>query len=342
MSTLSARRIAVLRAGALGDFIVTLPALAWLRWRFRQAHLTVYGNRAALEVIAGRGIVDQGLSFDLAVPLELFAPEQLAGPWVAEWQAYDLCIVWLRDHATVVENLRRLTKAVVLAASPLPEPGRDVHVTDHCLSTLAPLGLHLSQLAESERHPAIRLREEELALARTWLNRQPALAGGPRLRIAVHAGSGGTWKCWPAACYAELCRQLWKEFGAAILLVEGPADAQQVGAVWHDLQMRDQDGPVVRVAGLPLVQLAGVLACCDAYIGNDSGITHLAAALGIPTVAIFGPTDPRVWAPRGACVSVLWKGHDITEIAVRDVLEIVAQQTRGGPAIRINDTSKNI
>ncbi|MER3484979.1 MAG: hypothetical protein C4345_02355, partial [Chloroflexota bacterium] len=124
------QRIAVLRAGALGDFIVTLPALAWLRRRFPQAHLTVYGHRAALEVVAGRGIVDRGYSFDLAVPPELFLPAAaVAGLWVAEWQAYDLCIVWLRDHATVAENLRRLAKAAVLAAVPLPEPERGIHVT---------------------------------------------------------------------------------------------------------------------------------------------------------------------------------------------------------------------
>lgn len=333
MSTSGPRRIAVLRAGALGDFIVTLPALAWLRRRFPQAHLTVYGNRAALEIVAGRGIVDQGLSFDLAVPLELFMPPgQLAGPWVAEWQAYDLCIVWLRDHATVAGNLRCLTKATVLAAAPLPEPERGIHVIDHCLSTLAPLGLHLSQLAERERRPAIHLHEGELAHGRAWICRQPALAGKGRRCIAVHAGSGGAWKCWPAARYAALCWHLWKEFGAATLLVEGPADVQQVGEVWRDLLARGQGVPVARVTGFSLVQLASVLSCCDAYVGNDSGVTHLAAALGIPVVAIFGPTDPRMWAPRGACVTVLWKGHDIGEIAVEDVLEAVARWTRRGQA----------
>lgn len=333
MSTSGPRRIAVLRAGALGDFIVTLPALAWLRRRFPQAHLTVYGNRAALEIVAGRGIVDRGLSFDLAVPPELFVPlGPRAGPWVAEWQAYDLCIVWLRDHATVAENLLGLTKAAVLAAAPLPEPERGIHVTDHCLSTLAPLGLRLSQLTERERRPAIHLAEEELLSGRAWLCRQPALVGEGRRCIAVHAGSGGAWKCWPAARYAALCRQLWKEFGAATLLVEGPADVQQVEEVWRDLLAHGQGVPVVRATGLSLVQLAGVLSCCDAYVGNDSGVTHLAAALGVPVVAIFGPTDPRMWAPRGACVSVLWTGHDIAGVTVEDVLEAVARWIKRGQA----------
>lgn len=325
--TISRRqRIAVLRAGALGDFIVTLPALAWLRRRFPQAHLTVYGHRAALEVVAGRGIVDRGYSFDLAVPPELFLPAAaVAGLWVAEWQAYDLCIVWLRDHATVAENLRRLAKAAVLAAVPLPEPERGIHVTDHCLSTLAPLGLHLSRLAESERRPAIHLSEEERALGRAWLRAQPALAGEVRRWMVVHAGSGGAWKCWPAARYAELCLELWRKFGAAVLLVEGPADARQVGAVWRELQMRGQPGPVVHSTGLALRQLAAVLSCCDVYVGNDSGVTHLAAALDVPVVALFGPTDPRMWAPRGSYVSVLWKGHEITAITVGEVLEAVSR-----------------
>ncbi|MER3484978.1 MAG: hypothetical protein C4345_02350, partial [Chloroflexota bacterium] len=64
--------------------------------------------------------------------------------------------------------------------------------------------------------------EEERALGRAWLRAQPALAGEVRRWMVVHAGSGGAWKCWPAARYAELCLELWRKFGAAVLLVEGP------------------------------------------------------------------------------------------------------------------------
>ncbi|MER3484977.1 MAG: hypothetical protein C4345_02345, partial [Chloroflexota bacterium] len=83
--------------------------------------------------------------------------------------------------------------------------------------------------------------------------------------------------------------------------------------------------PVVHSTGLALRQLAAVLSCCDVYVGNDSGVTHLAAALDVPVVALFGPTDPRMWAPRGSYVSVLWKGHEITAITVGEVLEAVSR-----------------
>jgi ADP-heptose:LPS heptosyltransferase len=330
MTVAPPRRIAVLRAGALGDFLVTLPALAWLRRRFPQAQITVYGNRAALELVAGRGVVDAGYSFDLAVPPEFFMPLQVpTGPWVAEWRDYELCIVWLRDYATVADNLRRLTGGTVLAASPLPESGPRIHVTDHCLATLAPLGLQLDRLARSERQPEIRLLETEIEAARTWLHRHwGAVLRDADMLIAVHAGSGGRWKCWPAERYAELCRRLRQEHGAALLLVEGPADAQPVGEVLAHLRAQSPLLPVIHVAGLTLQQLAGVLACCDAYVGNDSGVTHLSAALGIPVVAIFGPTDPAIWAPRGVRVSVLWRGRDIRSVTVEEVLEAATSWVR--------------
>ena len=139
----------------------------------------------------------------------------------------------------------------------------------------------------------------------------------PPAFLAIHPGSGSPAKNWPAPRIAALVRSL----GAARwLLVRGPAD---------DAAAALETEPGARVArDLPLRVLAALLARAGAYVGNDSGVTHLAAASGAPTIALFGATDPRVWAPLGPCVEVIRGGETMEGIAVDEVGAAVARRRR--------------
>lgn len=108
-------------------------------------------------------------------------------------------------------------------------------------------------------------------------------------------------KCWPADRFADVAAEL----GAPVLLVEGPADAE---ACRLFLARAPSSPAVARAAGLSVAQLGAVLAACRLFIGNDGGVSHLAAALGVPTVAVFGPTDPGTWSPRGRRVRAVTSG----------------------------------
>jgi heptosyltransferase-3 len=116
----------------------------------------------------------------------------------------------------------------------------------------------------------------------------------------IHPFSGSRKKCWPLERYRELARRL--EPRMPVFWCAGPEEPLP-GAVHID----------------DLYELACWLATARVYIGNDSGITHLAAAVGTPVVALFGPTDPRIWAPRGARVSVIARPA-MEDIAVDEVL----------------------
>jgi heptosyltransferase-3 len=149
----------------------------------------------------------------------------------------------------------------------LPTEGAGVHATDFYLAqarTLAP--------CQSDGIPRIpcdistEARREEFA--------------------AIHPFSGSARKNWPLENFRELARQL--EAGMPVRWCAGPEDPPLEGAVRID----------------DLYELARWLAGAQMYVGNDSGITHLAAAVGTPVLALFGPTDPTVWAPRGANVTV--------------------------------------
>ena len=117
-------------------------------------------------------------------------------------------------------------------------------------------------------------------------------------RILIHPGSGSPGKCWP----------YFEEFASQVTNVEAI-----IGPCEEDFQ-----GRCPQLRGLDLTEVADELRQCRMFIGNDSGITHLAAYLGCPTVALFGPTDPRVWGPLGRRVEILWKSS-LADIGIEEV-----------------------
>jgi ADP-heptose:LPS heptosyltransferase len=197
-------------------------------------------------------------------------------------QRFDLAVAYTRN-ATMVERLGALATVVRHWD---PEPPPNVGHASHWLSqAVVPPGLD-AEMAPPVQAPT----EEEADLARALASRLP------RRFLAIHPGSGSPAKNWPARCYAELARRVSPE--RPWLLIEGPADSATAAPLY--------DAPgAVRLQEPPTRVLGALLSAAGAYVGNDSGVSHLAAAWGAPTVALFGPTNPAVWAPEGPIVEVL-------------------------------------
>ncbi len=315
-----APRLLVLRGGALGDFILTLPVLAALRRRWPRADLEWLGHprHAALGVIAG--LIGRVRDLESAALAAWFAPDAaLPDAERAYLQSFDLVLSYLSDNdGELGKRLRRAGARAVLAGAPRVAAG---HAVEHFLAPLAVLGLEPGPRPyprldwPAERRAAGRRRIEALGL------RGPA--------IALHPGSGSPRKNWPAERFAALSGLLAREGMGRPFFLAGEADAEAVRA----LARLAPGVPLLRDLSLP--EVADALAACAGYAGNDSGITHLAAALGRPVVALFGPTDPRTWAPRGPRVRVL--GGDppgagalaaIAPEAVREALRVIAAKER--------------
>jgi ADP-heptose:LPS heptosyltransferase len=160
--------------------------------------------------------------------------------------------------------------------------------------------------------------------------------------LCLHPGSGSPAKNWPAQRFAEVALCAQRELGLRVVLIHGPADGVAVSDVQTYVQ--DLDHSVLR--DLPLPLLAAILARCTAYVGNDSGVSHMAAALGVPTVAIFGPTDPEVWAPRGPSAHIVaggascapcrpqeWRGCDLRECLSDVTTNAVIGELKGALAL---------
>lgn len=278
-------RALVVFGGALGDTVAFLPALRELARRLLMPP-EVRGDSDRLVLLDGlpercpHGSIE-GTGWHLlhergADPARIYLP--IAGREV-------FVPATARDEV-LLENLRALGAASVHPYRPLPDREERVHLADHYWSAL--LGL-------SGPAPAPRLEAPP-----EWLARAPRPEG---TYWVLHPGSGSPAKNSPPELLAAVVERL---AGAPTrpVVIEGPADGKPVRALIEAIARRGLSLPAIR-RDMDVASLAGLLSCARAYAGHDSGPTHLAAALGVPTIALFRSTDPALWGPRGPRVRVI-------------------------------------
>lgn len=279
------RRILVLRGGALGDFIVTLPALARLRRRWPDARIELAGNATAGQLGLEAGLLDAVYAQHEARWSALFSDTPLPPDFDRFLAAFDLVVCfWPDPDGQLARRFPRHAGQRFLSAAALPATAP---AAAHYSQALDPLGL------APESH-FFRLRTTSA----------PAPRGGP---VVFHPGSGSPRKNWPADRWRELIPRL----PAPISLVVGEAEPDAWRTFTHP--------GVTVLANLSLAKLADYLAASRLFIGHDSGVSHLAAACGVPCVLLFGPTDPAVWAPPAPHVRVLQAGPDLARLGVSAV-----------------------
>jgi heptosyltransferase-2 len=307
------RRILVIRGGAIGDFIVTLPAVAALRERWPKAHIEHVGYPRIAEIAHRRYYFDGLRSVDSGPLASYFVPRTVLDPdWMEYFGSFDLVLTYFFDPDQIFQqNLRASGVGRLLQGT--PKVARAVvPAARHFAQPLAALGIVLSEFA-----PKIYPNLEDLRAAEAFL----AAAGGKPV-IALHPGSGGLAKVWPIERWIVLAGTLSDQLpGHGFLLVAGEADRQAAEAFRQAWPASRQ--PLFIAEGLPLPALAAILFRCRLFLGHDSGISHLAAAAGCRVIALFGPTDPAVWAPQGKQVTVLQRGDVIDAITPEEVTQAV-------------------
>jgi ADP-heptose:LPS heptosyltransferase len=266
-----------IRAGALGDTIVALPAIAALA--ALPARVELVGTSPYIELARAAGLAAATHSIDRARFRALFDAGADDAELVEFLEGFDLVVAWSRIPA-LAATLGELG-VDLLQADPLPPPA--VHASDHLFRALAPLGI---------RGPAPypRLRVEE----------RPRLPSLDRRFVAIHPSSGSVDKNWPSEHFESLARRS-VERGLDVVWIQGEADREVVAPL-----ARAVSGSVA--GELPIRELAGLLCECALFVGNDSGVSHLAAAVGAPTLTLFRSTEPAQWAPRGPRVQVVRAG----------------------------------
>jgi ADP-heptose:LPS heptosyltransferase len=276
----------VVHPGALGDVLVARPALADLgALGFRR---TLAAAPRLADLLVGLGAVEAGVDLDALGLHRLFAPGGAAGA-LEPLRRYDAVVSWLgAGDADFAARLAALRRPVVVARA-TPPPGARRPAWAHLRDTVARLGAP----ARGEDLPPLRPDAEAREWAAEWL---AARGLAPGQAVVLHPGAGSPAKAWPG--FGALAARL-AAAGRPVVLTAGPGDRLPRA------EAGGRGGPERVARDLPLRRLAGLLAAARGFVGNDSGPTHLAAALGVPTVAVFGPTDPGVWAPVGRRVRVV-------------------------------------
>ena len=288
-----ARSIIVIHPGALGDVLLAVPALRWLKKTFPDHHIQLISNEPVGRILLECRLIDAwmsvhgGLCADLcsgSIPDSIEIRRRL--------ETCECVVVWMKqEHRGLATALENCGVREIWMQSPLSPQLKSRHHSERFLETLGAAMVGLSADEPLQLPPSL-LEKGRASLVNMGIARDRPL-------VLLHPGSGSRHKCTSVEVLAGVIVALNQE-GLCPLVLEGPADETITAQLLHLLPMMPT---LVREQDLSIV--AGMMAQVQVYIGHDSGTTHLAALLGVPTIALFGPTDPEQWAPRGAHVVVL-------------------------------------
>jgi heptosyltransferase-3 len=311
----------VIFPGALGDLVCLLPAIETLAERHRAARFELMAAPTLAGFFAGRSVFVAGHSIDRAEVASLFADSDtgLAPARRLFGRFGRIYSFFASDNATY---RRRLTLACDGVASfHRFRPADMCHVTAGYLTELDLVPEAGNQLepwvaaqnvhaATASARARIFLKTADFAASEEILS---AVGLQRRRFVILMPGSGSPVKNWPAEKFASLAEAISERFPSAILL--GPAE--------HRLKGIFEARRCVVFEGLELPVAAALIASALAFVGNDSGMSHLAAALDVPGVVLFGPTEPALWAPLGRIMIIV--GSPLFELDSSEVKTALEQ-----------------
>lgn len=278
-------KILVIRGGAIGDFILTLPVLAAIKNHLPDNDLELLGYPRIAELAVVGGLVNRVEPIESRGVAGFFARRGKLDEYYADYfSEFDVVISFLFDPDNIFEeNVGRCSVAQFIKGPHRPDENDIIHATDCFLKPLERLAIF-----EADSNPQLKIdRTENGPASRTKL----AMATGTWL--AVHPGSGSPNKNWPETHWQILLDHLVNETDCNLLLIGGEAEENRLERLAHTLP----ENRYVIANRLPLPDLAQLIGMATGFIGHDSGISHLAAAVGRPGILLWGETSVEIWRP---------------------------------------------
>lgn len=302
-------KILVIRGGAIGDFILTLPVLTALRTQFPEADLEVLGYEHIASLAVEGGLASAVRRIDARPLAGFFARGGALDPGLEQYFAeFSVIVSYLYDPDQIFQtNVARCSRAQFVVGPHRPDEKGDTHATEVYLRPLERLAIF-----DADPVPTLRLRTADVPVRSS------------NVRMALHPGSGSERKNWPEKNWAQLLKELSRGAGIDLLLVGGEAEEGRL----ERLAVALPPSRVKMAKSLPLPQLSTLLKECTAFAGHDSGISHLAAALGLPTFVLWGETPQVVWQPRGKQVRILNDPGSLARLRVEQVFQALSAYIR--------------
>lgn len=323
----NARILVVRQQNQMGDMLLATPCLRALRQSLPKSRLTLLASRENEAVVRNNPHVDEVLVYDKRAfrksPLALIRFIR-----ALRRRDFDICVVLSTVSFSVTSSLLCLASSARYRVSYSGESyglafvDRAFHVTvplgdegEHQTK----LGLRLLErfgVTTADLSPIMVPTEEDEKFAVKFMLERSLRPGGRVVIVGVHPGAGKTNNRWPASRFAGVAKALHTDQGAQIVVIGGPSDSELVDAMLKELEFV----PAV-LTGESIGRVAALIKRLSLFICNDTGVLHVAAAVGCPTLALFGPTDPLRWAPRTDRVRALTApGSKMEELAETTVL----------------------
>jgi ADP-heptose:LPS heptosyltransferase len=302
------KSILIIHQGAIGDFVLSLPALEAI-YRFHSlARFICLGHPSTLEIIHSRPYFDGVLNCS-DKRWALLYDSKAETPTIESLPPVDSVFAFCRSSSQrLVDNLARIYGKPAYRIDPFPQSDPGLHVSNYQCRQLEEIGIPALPCPPAVIAPAQKhfLEASRFIRENVTSNRQLVL---------IHPGSGGRKKLWSVAGWLDVIRNISSRNDCEIALIEGPADSHMIQQLCANVGAL----PLLAVHNWPLGKLAALIKQSSLYLGNDSGITHLAAACNTPTIALFGPTDPSIWGPKGPTVRVVtWQAKSSNHGSKRD------------------------
>ena len=289
-------RILLTRMRFIGDIVLTTPVIRSVRAACPDARIAYMGERDAVSLLEGNPFLDEIIPYDYSRPGVL---EQIRVGFLLRERRFDLVVDLFGNPRSAL--LTRLSGARVRVGPERSGRGRlyTIRVADDGRPKTA-VEFHNQYIAAAGISPVaskteLFLTAEERRDAVSylrWICGEGKTLDPARPIVGIHPGATWPAKRWLPERFAELADTVRAKLGAHVIITAGPGDAEAVSAVGRSAVSAPS---VLNV--LPLRQLAAVISCCTVFVSNDAGPMHIAAALGVPTVGIFGPGEDSIWFP---------------------------------------------
>jgi heptosyltransferase-2 len=285
----------------VGDAIMALPALRAVRKRFPEAEIAIAARPYVADIYRDQDICNQLIAYD---PNGLHAGFSGRARLAAELrlQKFDVALLlqnafdaaWLAWRANIPERIGYARDArSLLLTKAVPVPQREeipTHEKFYYLELVRRVGWIDS--IQDDSFIALGVPDEKRQITAEFLKKSGVRQGVRRIAIGAGA-SYGSAKCWPPSRFADVANRLQSEADADVILFGTAAEASVSAAITAEMRRP----PIDLTGKTAIADLPALLSQCHLFIGNDSGAMHVAAAVGLPIVAVFGPTDPFGTAP---------------------------------------------
>lgn len=306
--------------GALGDVLLSLPAIRSIRGPGDRLHFA--GNADIGLFLKQTFVVDEVSSSSSALYAPLYAG-RASNDTRSFLEGFTRAFIFSVHTESPLVHAIRSVIADTIAINTIPQDGSIIPAAEFRLK-------QVGGAPGEDRHPLIEIPQPYLELAYGILSRSGY--DGYRRVAVIHLGSGGRAKRWQLDAFFDLAERLTIYDKIFVIMLTGPAEDDAFKDRVEDFTRKKMD--TLHLSTLELIAAAAMIGVCGLYIGNDSGMTHLAAAIGRPVLALFGPTDPAVWGPTGPSRIEIIHAPELSALAADTVYakahEMLAELSSGG------------